>query len=259
LAATPPVLTSVRPQRIAPQPTSDRAHAPIPARAAWPPAAGTRSSTEDGTEIEAVQPTAPLLTLPPAADSAPPSAQPVAPLAAAPAAPLPTPGPERIEAARAPAPQQESAIAQIGDLREALRSARPDITLRHAEFGMVSVRIEAATPDQWRAVLASRDPGFVPAIQMALAERALAPSADAAASFLGQSGAGQQGADSHRYGASPNGGQGGLSPYLGQSGGRDGEAAPDRRPSTAVALAAREGERDKGKGRAAATSGGLFA
>jgi hypothetical protein len=105
-------------------------------------------------------------------------------------------------------------------------------------------------------VLASRDPGFVPAIQAALETRTIAASGETATSFAGQQGTSQN----DRYGASPNGGQGSSQPYLGQSGQRDGEAAPDhRRPSTAAALAARgEGEAED----AAAFvpgSGGLFA
>lgn len=173
--------------------------------------------------------------------------------------------PERVEApGQAQAqpraePQIESTIAQVGELREALRAARPEMTLRHAEFGLVSVRIEAAaTPDNWRAVLASRDPGFVPAIQAALADRAVAALSAAPDSGGGGTfGTGQNGTGDQRYGASPNGGQGGSQPYLGHSGQRDGEAAPDhRRPSTAAALAARG---EEAPGSPAPRDGGLFA
>lgn len=176
-----------------------------------------------------------------------------APLAERPAEP-------RAPAVAAAAPKVESAIAQVGDIREALRAARPAMTLPHAEFGMVSLRLEPAAPDQWRAVLASRDPGFVPAVQAALETRAIAAAAEASSNFAGQNGTGQNGTSDHRYGASPNGGQGTSQPYLGQSGSRDGEAAPDhRRPSTAAALAARgEGEADDPGGRAHG-AGGLFA
>ena len=163
--------------------------------------------------------------LPPAASPAPaPSAAPVQP--APPAAPAPVAEP------RIPAPDQESAIAQLGEIREALRSARPEMTLRHAEFGFVSLRLEgtAAAPQDWRAVLASRDPGFVPAFQAALAERAVAASADTAATG---NGAGQGGSSSsssdQRYGFSQGSGQGSSSPYPGQSGGRDEGASQDPR------------------------------
>jgi hypothetical protein len=171
------------------------------------------------------------------------------------------PTPERAAPQAAPAPQLESTIAQVGDIREALRSARPSMTLNHAEFGMVSLRLEQAAPEQWRAVLASRDPGFVPAVQAALADRGVAATADASANFAGHQGTHQNGTSDHRYGASPNGGQGSSQPYLGQSGSRDGEAAPDhRRPSTAAALAGRgRDEREEGSAGSARAQGGLFA
>jgi hypothetical protein len=129
--------------------------------------------------------------------------------------------------------------------------------LRHAEFGAVSLRLEATVSEGWRAVLAARDPGFVPAIQAALAERAVTVP-DSAGSALSQNGTSDQ-----RYGASPNGGQGGHSPHLSQSGARDGEAAPDhRRPSTAATLAGRDqpvaGEEGSGSD-PARQSRGLFA
>ncbi|MFN4020604.1 MAG: hypothetical protein ACK4IC_08815 [Erythrobacter sp.] len=155
---------------------------------------------------------------PAASAPATPAPQPAVPALAQPAPPAaPLQGPERAET-RPPAPQQETTIAQLGELREALRSARPELTLRHAEFGPVSLRIEgaAAAPQDWRAVLASRDPGFVPAIQAALAERAIVASADSAATG-GQNGPGSD----RQYGFSPGAGQGSSQPYFGQSGGRD--------------------------------------
>lgn len=184
--------------------------------------------------------------------------QPASPTA--PATPLPD-RPVAAPPATVPnAPQLDSAIAQVGDIREALRAVRPAMTLPHAEFGMVSLRLEPAAPDQWRAVLVSRDPGFVPAIHAALAERAVAAAADAAASSAGQQGAPQNGTSDHRYGASPNGGQGSSQPYPGQSGSRDGESAPDhRRPSTAAALAARGDDGAEEPGGRAPGAGGLFA
>ncbi|WP_086739874.1 hypothetical protein [Erythrobacter colymbi] len=199
----------------------------------------------------------------PALAAATPDALPSAAQLAAPQHTPATPAPERAAAQPVPAPQLESTIAQVGDIREALRSARPSMTVHHAEFGMVSLRLEQAAPEQWRAVLASRDPGFIPAVQAALADRAVAATADASASFTGQHGGmHQNGTSDHRYGASPNGGQGSSQPYLGQSGSRDGEAAPDhRRPSTAAALAGRGGseERDEGSASHARAQGGLFA
>ena len=174
--------------------------------------------------------------------------------------PVERPADQRAAAANPPTPQLESTIAQVGDIREALRAARPAMTLQHAEFGAVSIRLEPAAPDQWRAVLASRDPGFVPAIQAALDARAVAAAGDTSTNFAGQHGASQNGASDQRYGTSPNGGQGSPQAYLGQSGSRDGEAAPDhRRPSTAAALAARGDGEAEDPAALAPGSGGLFA
>lgn len=204
--------------------------------------------------------TAAAPSAPAQAGGAPPTiASPLIP--ATPASALqPAPAPDRTDHRALAAPQLESTIAQVGELREALRAARPEMTLHHAEFGFVSLRLEAAGAEGWRAVLASRDPGFVPAIQTALAERALAVAASAEADPSGaQTGGGQNGAGDQRYGASPNGGQGQSQPYSSQSGPRDGEAAPDhRRPSTAAALAERA-EEQEAAGSPASRTGGLFA
>lgn len=165
------------------------------------------------------------------ANSAPAPAPSVAPAQPAPPA-APAPVAERVEP-RIAAPDQESAIAQFGEIREALRSARPEMTLRHAEFGFVSLRLEgtAAAPQDWRAVLASRDPGFVPAFQAALAERAVAASADTASTGngAGQGGSSSSSSSDQRYGFSQGSGQGSSSPYPGQSGGRDEGASQDPR------------------------------
>jgi hypothetical protein len=192
------------------------------------------------------QPAAPSPAAPPllAAAASPPAQPPAL------AAPTDTPAP--------PAPTIADTIAQADTLREALRAQRPELTLRHAEFGAVSLRLEATGAESWRAVLAARDPGFVPAVHAALAERAVAAAsaADSAGGFLSQNGTSDQ-----RYGASPNGGQGGHSPHFGQSGARDGEAAPDhRRPSTAATLAGRDRQDSEGPGSSPARqSRGLFA
>jgi hypothetical protein len=121
----------------------------------------------------------------------------------------------------APSPQLEQTITAVGDLREAIRAVRPEMTLRHAEFGAVSLRLEAAGAQDWRVVLASRDPGFVPAIQAALAERAVAAAAETSLSAgAGQQG-GQNGSGEPRYGSSLGSGQGGSQPYSGQHPTRD--------------------------------------
>lgn len=200
-------------------------------------------------------PSAPA-ALPTLAEAAAPDAAPAQQAAPAPApapapttaslTPAPTANPVMAERAepRAPAANQESTIAQVGELREALRAARPEMTLRHAEFGFVSLRIEATGTQDWRAVLASRDPGFVPAVQAALADRAVAAASDTAST--GNS-AGQHGASDQRYGSSPNGGQGSSQPYLAHSSGRD-EGGSSRRnehqPSTTDTVAGRAGDSD---------------
>jgi hypothetical protein len=264
----PPALAFAPPP--APRPLERGGIAPLPARVMLP-ANSPASSPASPLTTEDSAPTTPAEGLPEAlsqpAQPAPPTGQSAAPqqplapgLIAAAASAAPQPAPNPTEPAAPAAPTLEQTIAQADTLREALRAARPEMTLRHAEFGAVSLRLEATGSESWRAVLAARDPGFVPAIQAALAERAVtaASATDTAGSFLGQNGTSDQ-----RYGASPNGGQGGHSPHLSQSGTRDGEAAPDhRRPSTAATLAGRDqpeaGEEAPGS-RSARQSRGLFA
>lgn len=128
----------------------------------------------------------------------------------------------------ASAADAEAVLDQIATLRDAARSARSDVVLRHGEFGTVHLRIDAAgAPGEWRAALTSRDPGFVPAVQAALAERAVAASSEAGANFSQQpggnssaSGAGSglgQGSGQSSYGFSQGGGQGSAQPYSGQT------------------------------------------
>ncbi len=238
--------------------------APAPAAAGAAPVDVAAAAADPGSPAAATTPAvAAPTTAPPAGTTA------FAALAPAPA-PAGTPAPERADLRTdAPSPQQQSTIDQVGDLREALRAARPAMTLHHAEFGAVSLRLEATGSEGWRAVLASRDPGFVPAIHAALADRAVMAAAAAASpdsgGFMGQNGASQNSVaqnstSEHRSGSTPNGGQGALQPYLGQSGSRDGEAAPDhRRPSTAAALAARAETEEAGSGSPGQGSDGLFA
>ncbi|MEO0871245.1 MAG: hypothetical protein AAFY19_04685 [Pseudomonadota bacterium] len=100
----------------------------------------------------------------------------------------------------------EQVASQVADAREASRSLRPELTVRHSEFGTVAMRIEpgatsaatsATTPaapltalSDWRATLSARDPGFVPAVQAALADRSVLAASE---SGLLQSGLSQQG------------------------------------------------------------------
>ncbi len=121
-------------------------------------------------------------------------------------------------------------IDRLIETRETARAQRPELTVRHSEFGAVHMRLEAAGGDL-RATLANRDPGFVPAVQAALAERAVAPTSEAA--MTGQRSPDQQngannsgqnpshtGAQSHfeqRYGSSTGSDQGSSKPYLEQN------------------------------------------
>ncbi len=137
----------------------------------------------------------------------------------------------------------ETIVNQITEARETARSVRPELTLRHAEFGAINVRLEASGGDL-RATLASRDPGFVPAIQAALSERMVAAASEGAAIRSGDHSSGQRGGQdgssnsnsnspSHgqfggsggfaegRYGSSPGSGQASSQPYSGQSEGNE--------------------------------------
>ena len=160
-------------------------------------------------------------------------------------APAPTHAP--VQPAPAATPSLEQTIDHVADLREAGRAIRPEMTIRHGEFGTVAMRIDAAAaPADWRATLFARDPGFVPAVQAALAERAIAASSE---SSLAQNQSQQRGSDSGshnspnsqggsqssqqnsqsgfagtfsggdpRYGSSTGSSQGIAQPYLGEEG-----------------------------------------
>ena len=126
--------------------------------------------------------------------------------------------------------QLEDTIAQLAEARETGRSARPELTVRHSEFGAINMRIEAMGSDL-RATLSARDPGFVPAIQAALADRAVAASSDTASSHSqrghDQSSSQQQSQNSSsfaggqseaRYGSSTGSGHASPQPYRDQNG-----------------------------------------
>lgn len=189
-----------------------------------------RSAKADG-------PAAPLAAaaMPVSSLASPPAPAPL-PGAAAPAsapAPFPAMVPEAGAAQGAGLAAQpsgmEAAIEQLAGLRDAARAARPEMTLRHGEFGAVSLRVEAsaAVPGEWRAVVASRDPGFVPAVQAALAERAIAAAGEAAS--LGGLSSGANGSGSGpgqgTYGSSPGSQQGSSQPYSPQGQGERRHAA----------------------------------
>lgn len=145
----------------------------------------------------------------------------------------------------------EQVTQQVSEAREAGRSVRPELTVRHSDFGTVAMRIEpgvTGAAGDWRASLSARDPGFVPAVQAALVERAVSAASDTASTQSGfsqgggsqsgfQGGSSQRGSDSNpqsgllqngsgfgapnggseqRYGSSTGSGQGSAQPYPGE-------------------------------------------
>lgn len=170
------------------------------------------------------------------------------------AAPLAQPQPAPVQASAPPvdprsdlraAPQLENTIEHLAQAREAGRSARGEMTMRHHEFGAINLRLEVVGGDL-RAVLGSRDPAFVPAVQAALAERAIAPVQEASTARGGDQSNSQSNSQSNnqsnghsnagpgahsegRYGSSPGSGQASPQPYLDQTGpsDEDANAPPD--------------------------------
>ncbi len=147
---------------------------------------------------------------------------------------------DQVSSAR-PAQPIESVIDQLFQAREAGRSARPELTMRHQEFGAINMRLEATGTDI-RATLSSRDPAFAPAIQAALADRSVAAAGESSAanansnSSNGQSNqgrsqeqsgsqsqngagfAGSGGSSERGYGSSTGSGQASSQPYSEQMG-----------------------------------------
>ena len=66
--------------------------------------------------------------------------------------------------------QLETLIDNLSDIRSNSRTARGDMNIRHDEFGTISVGLERREGDL-RATMSSRDPGFAPAAQTALASQ----------------------------------------------------------------------------------------
>ncbi len=85
--------------------------------------------------------------------------------------PQSAPGAARIDAQPAPATPLETLIDNLAQARESGRSVRGDITVRHMEFGAIALRLDQNDGDL-TARLFSRDPGFAPAAQAALAIQA---------------------------------------------------------------------------------------
>ncbi|MEP0392580.1 MAG: hypothetical protein ABJ205_00505 [Erythrobacter sp.] len=167
--------------------------------------------------------------------------------------PVPTNTPAPIVDAGAPkaAQQLENAIEQLAETRSAAQANKPELTVRHQEFGAITMRLETTAGDL-RATLSARDPGFVPAIQAALAERSVAASSETAGGNANrsndQAGSNSQSQTAHQsstsggasgqshgqgwsfggtYGSSTGSGQGTSQPYSGQTEGRDEESGSD--------------------------------
>ncbi len=240
---------------LTPAPTPERTPAPVPGPVPTPapsssPASGSaRSSLAIASDPASGAAPSPAHTS--ANTSAHATTAPATPPAAAPAAPASAPG-SVLGEVRLGA-QMESAIESLAQTREAGRDARPELNLRHGEFGAVKVQLAVAGGDV-RATLSARDPGFVPAMHAALAERGIVAGTEAASTHTSR-GQDQSSAQSHtsqqqsghqsgqqsgqssggRYGLSPGGDQGSSQPYSEQSGNRDDEdrsrgpqaAAPD--------------------------------
>lgn len=156
--------------------------------------------------------------------------------------------------------QAEAALDQLAGAREGQRNLRPEVNLRHGEFGLVNLRFDASG-ESLRATLTARDPGFVPAVTQALAERGglervLAPEQaglplaqrvqeSTGGTGTGAAGTGSQGSTNPnpghnsgqgsgqwgghsegRYGSSPGSDQGSPQPYSARSRDEGREARP---------------------------------
>ncbi|MFN4112589.1 MAG: hypothetical protein ACK4GD_01455 [Sphingomonadaceae bacterium] len=93
-------------------------------------------------------------------------------------APSPTSAPSNSAVPQpAPGTQIEQLVEALALAREAGKGARGDVTVRHAEFGLVAIRLEQADGET-RAQVSGRDPGFAPAVVAALSERGTAGFSD---------------------------------------------------------------------------------
>lgn len=167
--------------------------------------------------------------------------------------PLPTPAPDvpRQNASSGsgapPAPahhQIELLIDNLAQARETGRSARGELLLRHAEFGSVTIQIDGVQGDL-RATLASRDPGFAPAAQAALAVAQTADSAGSQPRQQDHAAAGGQPRDAAFAGQGEQRGSGGM----------QGEARQTRHP----VIPARNGTKGNTDAPERHRPGGLFA
>ena len=160
--------------------------------------------------------------------------------ATSPANIVPTPALANPPTTQSSAANIDSSIEQLVAVRDLARNSRPEMLVRHAEFGAVNIRFDASVPGDLRAVLTSRDPGLVPAVQSALAERAVVAASDISnntgthsqsrssdnpASQQSSQSAGQQA----NYGSSPGSGQAPYQPYSAQTL-RDGRSGAQASP-----------------------------
>ncbi len=189
--------------------------------------------------------------------SAPPAG--IAPALAVPPPSTPPPSTQPVVAPTVAAATIEQVIEQVAEAREAGRGLRPEMTVRHSEFGAVAMRLEPVAagwrgPADWRATLTARDPGFVPAVNAALGERIVAAAGEGAAaqnnfsqrspdqqsqSFAQNSHGGLAagfGGGEARYGSSPGSGHANGKPYLGDEGdgGSTGTAMDQADPSAPI-------------------------
>lgn len=86
----------------------------------------------------------------------------------------------------------EAMIDQLTHQREGARALRGSMTVTHAEFGAIAIRIEGQGSDL-RAHLSNRDPAFAPAVHHALETRAAASAGDTAGAGARHSETGQNG------------------------------------------------------------------
>lgn len=120
----------------------------------------------------------------------------------------------------------EGMIDQLAHQRESARSLRGSMTVTHAEFGAIAIRIEGPSNDL-RAHLSNRDPAFAPAVHHALETRAATSAGDASLTSARHGEAGQNGSPGSQQSSS----QGAWTQANNQSGGENRQDAHHRTPS----------------------------
>ena len=181
-----------------------QAHRDPPQRPNRVPPATIEARTQAPGSSQAVADEAAALP-PSASGSAQPSAPSLTAAAIAGALPAASLAPTPLNGAAEPRPPiaLDAVVDHLVEARENGRAARSDLTVRHADFGAVSVRLENVGSEV-RATLSNRDPGFVPAIQAALMERGVASGGEVGSgtSQRGQEQSSQNGAGTGSGGSS---------------------------------------------------------